>query len=338
MIENTYVIAEIANNHMGDLSVAKQLINMAKMAGANAVKFQKRDNKTLYTKAFYDSPYNSEAAYAPTYGAHREYLEFNQLQYKELVATAQELGIDFFATAFDRPSADFLFELGAEKFKLASGSLSNLDLLLYIASMNRPVIISTGGWPLRMVKEAVDEVLKINDRLTLMHCVAEYPLNPDEANLFRITKLKEMYPALTVGFSDHQAGISLGAVAYVVGARVFEKHITLDHAAKGTDHAFSLELAGFQQYIKYIKHAAVALSFRDQPFDKEREPIRKMAQAVYPSRDLPVGHVIKLSDLILKSPADGIPANERDRLIGRRTVIQLREEQILDWSFFDGEY
>ena len=333
-----YVVAEIGSNHGGDLAVAKQLIQMAKTAGADACKFQKRDNRELFTKAFYNSPYGGENALAPTYGTHREALEFDFSDFLKLSDYANDVGITFVATPFDFKSADFLNSIDVPFFKVASGSMSNLPLVRRLAEFGKPVLISTGGWPLWLVKQAVETALAVNDDVVVLHCTAEYPLKIEHANLGRITTLKEMFPNLVIGFSDHQGGISLGPVAYALGARVFEKHITYDHSARGTDHSFSLEFYGLTQYIRYLGHARAGMGFVEQPFDEEKEPIRKMSQACYFNRDMFAVEVVRAEDLVLKSPGDGIQASDLPLLVGRRLSRDVAKEEALDWSDFAGEY
>jgi N-acetylneuraminate synthase/sialic acid synthase len=170
-----FVIAEIGHNHQGDVEICKQMFQAAKYAGVTAVKLQKRDNRSLYTKAFYDSAYNSENAYAPTYGAHREYLEFGESQYKELKAYAESLDLLFFSTAFDFKSVDFLEKIGVPCYKVASGDLTTIPLLKYMAETGKPIIMSTGAGTMEDVRRAHDAIMPINSNLSILHCTAEYP-------------------------------------------------------------------------------------------------------------------------------------------------------------------
>ncbi|HCL61324.1 MAG TPA: N-acetylneuraminate synthase, partial [Rhizobiales bacterium] len=168
---DTYVIAEIGNNHQGDLEKCKEIFRVAKQhCGVTAVKLQKRDNKSLFTRAMYLSEYNSENAFADTYGAHREKLEFGHDEYVALIAYAKELGITFFATAFDRPSADFLAELDMPAYKIASGDLTNTPLLKHVASFGKPMFVSSGGGTMEDVRRAYEVIMPINRQLCLMQC------------------------------------------------------------------------------------------------------------------------------------------------------------------------
>ena len=170
---DTYVIAEIGNNHQGDVEKCKEMFKVAKQhCGVTAVKLQKRDNRTLFTRAMYHSEYNSENAFADTYGAHREKLEFGRDEYVELKRYAKELGITFFATAFDIPSANFLAELDMPAHKIASGDLTNTPLLKHVASFGKPIFVSTGGGTMEDVRRAYETIMPINRQLCILQCTA----------------------------------------------------------------------------------------------------------------------------------------------------------------------
>jgi N-acetylneuraminate synthase/sialic acid synthase len=161
------VIAEIGHNHQGSLDKARELFREAKLAGAHAVKLQKRHNRGLYTRAAYEKPYDNENSFGATYGEHREFLEFGKEEYVALQAYAKELGVDFFATAFDMASADFLESLNVPAYKIASGDLKSLPLLKHVASFGKPMIVSTGGALLEDVQRAYDAILPINPKLAI---------------------------------------------------------------------------------------------------------------------------------------------------------------------------
>src|SRR4026207_2017050 len=175
-----YVIAEIGPNQQGDLDKARQLFLRAKECGVQAVKLQKRDNRALYTKAMYDRPYEHENSFGRTYGEHREVLEFGREEYLELQAYARQLGLTFFATAFDVPSADFLARLDVPAYKIASGDIRNLPLLRHVARLQKPMIISTGGATLEEIELACDAILPLNSKLCVLQCPATYPTEPEE--------------------------------------------------------------------------------------------------------------------------------------------------------------
>jgi N-acetylneuraminate synthase/sialic acid synthase len=315
-----YVIAEIGHNHQGDVEKAKQLIHAAKECGADAVKLQKRSNRALYTRAYYDRPYDNEFSFGPTYGAHREALELSVDDYRELQAYAGEQGISFFATAWDFESADLLAELGVPAFKIASGDLLNTPLQRHVAAFGKPIFLSTGGGTMQDVERAVETITEINQQLCILQCTAAYPAATEDLNLRVITTLRERFPGLVIGLSDHQSGISMALVAYMLGARVIEKHFTLDHALKGTDHAFSLMPDGMRRLVRDLRRVRPALGDGvKRPLPVEAKPLEKMGKKLVAARDLELGHVLTADDVAIKSPADGgLPPHEFGRLVGRR--------------------
>lgn len=272
-----YVVAELGHNHGGSVETARQLIRSAAAAGCDAVKLQKRENRTLYSSSLLNQPYENENSYGKTYGEHREALEFHWLQYATCQDEAARQQVAFFATAFDEPSADFLARLGVPAFKIASGGLTDLCLLKHVASLGKPVILSTGGGTEQDIDRAVQAVTAVTPQLAVLHATASYPLKPAEANLRCILTLRSRYPELVIGFSSHSPGIMLSLVAYAFGARIIEQHFTLDRASKGTDHAFSLEPKGLATLCDDLKKLQQALGDGVKVFyDSECGPISKM--------------------------------------------------------------
>jgi sialic acid synthase len=324
-----YVIAEIGNNHQGELDKAKALIHAAAECGVDAVKLQKRDNRRLYTRAYYDSPYDNENSYGATYGEHREFLELGKSDWFELSRYSREEGVGFVAAAFDEPSADLMAELDIDAFKFASGDLLNVPFLSYVARFGKPMFLSTGGGTFEDIDRAVDAILPINERLSVLHCTAAYPADVQDLNLSVITALRERYPDLVIGLSDHHNGIAMAPVAFMLGARVFEKHFTLNHAWKGTDHPYSLMPDGMRRFVRDLHRVPVALGDGvKRPLPSEERPLEKMGKKLVAARDLPAGHVLALGDLLAKSPADeGLPPYELDGLLGRTLARALAEDE-----------
>jgi sialic acid synthase len=327
-----YVIAEIGNNHQGSLEQAKQLVDAAKECGADAVKLQKRANRALYTREFFDQPYDNESSFGRTYGEHREALELSASDLAELQAHAREVDITFFATAFDFESADLLAELDVPAFKFASGDIRNTPLLRHVAAFGKPVILSTGGAELADVDRAVEAILPLNDQLCVLQCTAAYPADTENLNLNVITTLRERFPGLVIGLSDHQNGIAMALVAYMLGARVIEKHFTLNHAAKGTDHAFSLMPEGMRKLVRDLQRVPGALGDGiKRPLEIEEAPIRKMGKKLVASRKLEEGHVLAAEDVAIKSPADsGLPPYELESIVGRRLTRGLAPDESVE--------
>ena len=319
-----YVIAEIGHNHQGNVETAKKLFREAREAGANAVKLQKRDNRSLFTRVMYDKPYENENSFGATYGEHREALELGESQYKELQQYAQELGITFFATAFDFKSADFLAKLDMPAFKLASGDLTNIPLLEHVAQYQKPMVLSTGGGTLEDVRRAYAAVMPINPQFCILQCTAGYPPEFDQLNLRVITTFREEFPDVVVGLSSHDSGIAMALVAYVMGARVVEKHFTLNRAMKGTDHAFSLEPVGMRKMVRDLRRARIAFGDGVKvTYPTEKSPLLKMAKKLVASRDIPAGHALTREDVDIKSPSDGLPPYELENVLGCTTKVPL---------------
>jgi N-acetylneuraminate synthase/sialic acid synthase len=325
-----YVIAEIGHNHQGKIETAKEMFRIAKECGADAVKLQKRNNRKLYTRDLYDKPYSHQNSYGASYGEHREALEFGFVEYRELFDYAQEIGIAFFATAFDFDSADFLTKLDVPAFKVASGDLKNIPLLRHIAAYHKPMIVSTGGGTMEDVERAYDAVMPINHQLCLLQCTSGYPAAFEEMNLQVITTYRQHFPHVVVGLSSHDNGIAMPVAAYMLGARIIEKHFTLNHTWKGTDHAFSLEPTGLRKMIRDLRRLRLAVGDGiKKVYKSEREPLKKMGKKLVAARDLPAGHTIGLGDIAIKSPGDGLPPYELDNIVGRRTLYALLADEDL---------
>jgi len=332
-----YVIAEIGHNHQGNLETAKELFRAAKECGVDAVKLQKRDNRTLYTRDMYNKPYDNENSFGTTYGEHREFLEFGIAEYKELQRYARELGLHFFATAFDCKSADFLAELNAPAFKIASGDLRNIPLLKYVAEFQKPMIVSTGGGTIEDVQRAYDAVMPINKQLSILQCTAGYPCAFEEMNLRVITTFREKFPDIVIGLSSHDSGIAMVVAAYILGARIVEKHFTLNRAMKGTDHAFSLERSGMRRVVRDLKRVRLALGNGvKSTYKSEEAPLLKMGKKLVAAVDLPAKHVITREDIAIKSPSDGLQPYELERVIGRVTRRAFKEDENIAIEDLDG--
>ena len=330
----SYVIAEIGNNHQGDLNICKKMFLSAKQCGVNAVKLQKRTNKVLYTKKLYNSPYDNENSFGATYGEHREFLEFDADEYQELLKYAEELGLAFLCTAFDIPSVIFLEDIGIHGYKIASGDLKNTPLIEYIAKTGKPVILSTGGGTLEDVQRAYDRIRPWNRNFCILQCTACYPVEPEDMNLKVIKTFLETFPDVLIGLSDHQNGISMALVAYMLGARIFEKHFTLNHSWRGSDHSFSLEPVGMTKLCRDLKRATYAIGDGvKRPIPGEVKPLIKMGKQLVASRDIPPGHVMTAKDIAVKSPTDvGLPPYNLENVIGSIARVSLNEDDPITWD------
>jgi N-acetylneuraminate synthase/sialic acid synthase len=332
-----FVIAEVGHNHQGKLEQALELIRAAASAGASAVKFQKRDNKSMFTPAMYNEPYNSENSFGNSYGLHRDALEFGADEYKSCITEAQKQKIIFFATAFDFKSADFLESLDMPLYKIASGDLTNLPLLEYVAGFGKPMIISTGGANFAMIDNAVRTIQKFHNNFAILQCTASYPADFKQLNLRVIEKLREKYPENVIGFSGHDNGIAMSTAAFTLGARIIEKHFTLNRALKGTDHAFSLEPQGLGKLVRDLRRTSEALGDGNKVvYENELAPMRKMRKMrkmIVANRFLPAGTQIARGDLEFRSPGDGLGPDKLDLILGKTLVVDVNEyEPILTSS------
>ena len=308
-----YTVAEAGNNHQGDYRKAILLFKSAAYAGFDAVKLQKRDVKTLYTQEMYNSEYNSEAAFGPTYGLHREALELGQEAYTLLQESARQLNLTMFATAFDIPSAELLYRLGMPAYKIASGDLKNLPLLRHIAKFGKPMIVSTGGACLDDVKRMYDCVMPLNSQLAILQCTAAYPAGADVLHL-RVIETYLKHFDVIIGLADHHARTDRAPAAYALGARIFEKHVTLDRTWKGTDHAFSLEPREQEEYVESLKRVYLAMGSQDKaPLAIEEKPIYKMGKAVYAKRAIAAGEKIGGENTVIRSPVEGMVPWKMDK-------------------------
>ena len=333
-----FVIAEIGHNHQVDLETAKKLIDEAAACGAQAVKLQKRFNKTLYTKAMYNRLYDNENSFGRTYGEHREALEFDKEEYLELKAYAHKKHLVFFATAFDFESVEFLEEIEVPAYKIASADLTHHSLVEYIAKKKKPIFLSTGASRLEDVKEAYEIVRKYNHKICIMQCTSCYPANPEDLHLNVIRTYKREFPEAIIGYSSHDNGIVMPVIAYILGARVVEKHFTLNRAMKGTDHKFSLEPVGLRKMVRDLNRAYVALGSEEKRcYPLELEAKEKMGKSIVTAREVRQGEIITEEMIAFKSPGNGILPSYTNisKILGKKLKVNLPEDTSLEWSHFE---
>ncbi|GJQ57671.1 MAG: N-acetylneuraminate synthase [Candidatus Scalindua sp. AMX11] len=331
-----FVIAEIGHNHQGKLETALEMVKVAANCGAHAVKFQKRDNKNLYTKTFYNKPYDNENSYGATYGEHREYLEFGWDEYVAIKNYAEGNGVEFMAAAFDFKSVDFLEKLGITSYKIASGDLTNTPLLIYVAKLGKPMFVSTGAATFDEIRIAYETIRPHNDKICFLHCIAEYPVEYQNLNLRVLKTLKREFPDAIVGYSSHDNGILAPVIAYMLGARVVEKHFTLNRSWKGTDHRFSLEPEGLRKQIRDLNRVDLSLGDGERViYDYEREARNKMGKGTYASGPLSAGTILTQKDIIFRTPANGVPPYVADKIIGRKLKVDLDEEAPISLDYLE---
>jgi len=244
-----YVIGEIGLNHNGDVEIAKKLIDVASLAGAQAVKFQKRTPEISTPEHMKQVPRETPWG-TMTYLEYRYRVEFEREQYQEIGEYADSKGLDWFASPWDEPSVDFLEELDVVAHKVASASVTDIGLLQRLRDTGKPIILSTGMSTIEQIDRAV-EVLG-TERLVILHATSTYPLPPEEANLLMIDTLRQRYD-VPIGYSGHEPGLQISLAAVAMGAVAVERHITLDRAMWGSDHAASLEPHGLMSLVRDIR-------------------------------------------------------------------------------------
>jgi len=274
-----FIIAEIGINHNGDLEITKQLIDIAKIAGADAVKFQKRTIDLVYTKEMLDSP--RESPWGTTQRAQKEGLEFGLDEYKEINAYCKEKGIEWFASAWDLESQKFLRQFDCKYNKIASAMIVYEDLLREVASEKKHTFISTGMTEFEQIDRAVEIFRSAGCPFELMHCVSTYPMDDENANLNCIKTLRDRYQC-DVGYSGHEVGLAVSYAAAALGITSLERHITLDRAMYGSDQAASVQADGFRQLVTAIRKIEKAMGNGNIAMNHKEVPIAKKLRAHIP--------------------------------------------------------
>jgi N-acetylneuraminate synthase len=274
-----FLIAEIGINHNGDIDIAKQLIDVAANAGADAVKFQKRTIDLVYTREFLDSL--RESPWGKTQRDQKKGLEFDVKEYREIDDYCRKKGVEWFASAWDLESQKFLRQFNLKYNKIASAMIVYEDLLREVASEKKYTLISTGMSTVKHIDRAVDIFKTAGCPFELMHCVSTYPMDDEDANLNRITSLRSRY-GCKVGYSGHEVGLAVSYAAAALGITSLERHITLDRAMYGSDQAASIEPAGFTQLVGAVRKIQNAMGNGDIEIHPKEVPIAKKLRAHIP--------------------------------------------------------
>lgn len=335
--EPVFIIAEAGVNHNGDISLAKQLVDVAAQVGADAVKFQTFKAENVVTKTAPKAEYQRKVADR----THSQLdmlkkLELSEQDFAELKDYCDQRNILFMSTPHDQESIDFLDRLGVSLFKIGSGDITNIPYLRHMARKGKPMILSTGASTLGEVEEAVETILASgNKQLILLHCVSSYPAKAEDCNLKAIQTLANAFK-LPVGFSDHTLGIEVSLAAVALGACVIEKHFTLDRTLPGPDHQASLEPTELNQLVQGIRTVEKALgNGLKRPSSEElknRTVIRKSLVAACP---IPAGTIILDHMITVKRPGTGLAPKFKDEVVGRRARVDIAEDQLIDWRMLD---
>ncbi|OGT01771.1 MAG: N-acylneuraminate-9-phosphate synthase [Gallionellales bacterium RIFCSPLOWO2_02_58_13] len=335
--EEPFIIAEVGQNHQGDLKNAREFIRIFAFEGADAVKFQTRNNKYLFSQDAYEAPYTSENAFAETYGAHRECLELKPEWLPILKEDCIKHGVKFMSTPFDEPSLELLKQIDVDILKVASFDLGNLPLIHRIASLGKPVVMSVGGGKIDQIRSSVEVLLSQHDEVAILHCVSEYPCEFNRLGLDSIDALIKEFPQCTIGSSDHFNGTLSGPVAYLKGARVFEKHVTLNRAWKGTDHSFALEPEGFRKFVRDIKRVRHMMPPKPANDLGNERVFKKLGKSLIAYTDIQAGEKITLGNLSGRIfNTQYIPVRESNQVIGSIAKVNIAQGEPIHYSHLEG--
>ncbi len=335
----TYIIAEIGQNHNGDINICKKLIDQLvvypydtitgdRLNTINAIKLTKRDLKEELSTEGMDALYSGANSFGKTYGEHREFLELSYEQHEEISKYVRSKGIDFVDTLCSKRTVELAVGGYVDKIKIASRDLTNIPLLHRIAETDNDVILSTG-----MADEFdIIQALTILDRkVTILHCLSQYPAEYTRLNLLSIKRLQEMFgKEHTIGYSDHSMGIHIPLAAVAMGAKVIEKHVTLDRNMKGTDHACSAEPQEMKQMVHDIRTFERGLGeskvFID---DSVRGSSKKLERSLATWNYLAKGDVIRYEDLHMISPGDGLKWEDINQVVGKRANKDIANNSLI---------
>ena len=318
MPDSCFVIAEIGVNHNGSLDLARQMIDAAVAADADAVKFQTFRAEDLVTKTAKKAAYQR----ANTQNDDSQFqmlkdLELSESEFAELAACCQSKGIQFLSTPFSEAAVDLLARIGVDAYKVSSGDLTHLGLLTYMAQQGRPIILSTGMGTLSDIEEALDAIKAGGDvPVSLLHCVSNYPADAQDCNLAAIDTMAQAF-SRPVGWSDHTIGAAISWAAVARGATIIEKHITLDQTLPGPDHKASMEPQDFADFVKGIRMIEAAIGTgRKAPTKAEEQSALAGRRSLTSTRALTKGHVLSAEDIKVVRPGTGLAPRHLPFVIG----------------------
>lgn len=339
--QHTYIIGEIGQNHNGSVDIAKLIVDLVArpvrdeasdidLRPMDAVKMTKRDLKEELAASQMNRPYDSPNSFGRTYGEHRAALELDDQAHLEVYNHAKSLGLDVVETLCSKGCLSLLKLFTPDRLKVASRDLTNLPLLEAMAETRIPIILSTGMAGKQELDNALEVITRYHDDIAILHCVSQYPTYPDNLNLRTITYLLKHYPQYTIGFSDHTIGIAAPAVAVGMGAKIIEKHITIDRHMKGTDQKGSLGPDGVNRMVRDIRITERWLGREDLYIEPSVAEARvKLERSLATRRALEAGHVLTEEDLHMLSPGNGFKWAERGQVIGKTLKTALPADEII---------
>ena len=332
-----FIIAEAGVNHNGDKNLAKQLIDAAVEAGADAVKFQTFHAENVVTSTAEKAEYQKSTTSSDEsqYNMIKK-LELPEETFREVANYAESEGIIFLSTPFDEESVDLLDEIGVPAFKIPSGEITNFPLLKRITEKQKPIILSTGMATLGEVEEAVTYLKKHGaDSITLLHCTTSYPAPVYSVNLRAMDTLRCAFQ-VPVGYSDHTEGITIPIAAAAMGAYLIEKHFTLDRTLPGPDHKASLEPQELTAMVKAVRDVERAHGNGIKGPTEEEEAIKRVARrSIVAKHDIHVGGALTEDDLAIKRPGTGIEPRYFDLILQKKAKVSIQKDQVIQWDMIE---
>lgn len=333
----TYIVAEIGANHNGDIKLAKKMIEAASECGVDAVKFQTYTSKELIVdrdRKFTWGPIGKQKTEAV--GEMFDRIALNREAHAELFEYANELGLAAFSTPFSVDGVKFLNRLNVPCYKVAASDVNYIDMLKEIGSTNKPVMLSLGKCTLGEGDLAVQTLIDSGcEDIVIMHCVSQYPSPMNEMNLRVIEGLKNIYPEYVIGFSDHSMGITAALGAVALGAKVIEKHFTLDKSLCGPDHWFSMDTTDMLNLVNEVRNLEHAMGHpRKRVLKCEEQGRKNSIRSLVINRDIKEGELIKRDDLVALRPGYGIKPHDINKIIGLKVSKDLKSGTVLTWECF----
>ena len=337
----TYVIGEIGQNHNGSVALAKLIIDLVSreikdevfdnvLKGMDAVKLTKRDLNQELSASQMNRIYDNPNSFGNTYGKHRAALELSDEQHFEVYKHAKEKGLDFVETLCAVGCLNMLKLFTPDKLKVASRDLTNLPLIAALAETNIPIIISTGMAGKKELDDAIQIITKYHSNVSILHCVSQYPTKPKNVNLNTISYLLNNYKDYVIGYSDHTIGISTPIAAVAIGAKIIEKHITLDRRMKGTDQAGSLGPDGVYRMVRDIRILDKSMGSEDIFIVPDTAAAKeKLERSIATNRKINDGEVITESDIHMLSPGDGFKWRDKSSIIGKKIITSIEKDEII---------
>jgi sialic acid synthase SpsE len=333
--DKVYIIFEAGLNHNGDPEMALQLVEAAAACGADAVKFQKRDIFALATGEILSSAETRFPSLGKTYREVRSKLELSRDVYQNLRSRSHELGLNFMVTPFDTESLNFILDVGVDSIKVASHSVANPRLLMEISKTKLPVVMSSGMVSLEELDHAVGIFNSAGTDLAILHCSSEYPTEDQGANLQLISTIANRYGRI-VGFSGHELGTLQSILALGMGAKIIERHVTLNNNLEGFDHKMSMTVDNFKLFVDDIRRIPIILGDGVKRITKIEEQTRaKYRVSMVSSRSIEKGEVLKKDMIIYKNPGTGLPALEEEQFLGKVFAQAVPKDTLILPEFFD---